>query len=218
MNARPTYLIGDLHGALTFFSKSPFDLNESFDMYILGDIGFGFSQCLDDVLFERCEHYVNSLGCSFYFIRGNHDDPSYWKEKNLNQKGITFLKDNTIVTINNKKYLAVGGGVSIDYLYRAVNKDYWENEDMVILDEYPKDIHGILSHTGPVPPTINKLIFKDDKFLNDKINREYDSINKLMELIKPSEWYYAHYHTHSVFNINNCKCHVLDIEEVIEIN
>lgn len=214
-NDKPTYLMGDVHANLE--NLSILHKIEPGILFILGDVGFGFSKNSDKRLIDFFIDLVNK-GWEINLIRGNHDNPSYWHNDKYGIKGINFLKDYTIVNINDKKYLVVGGGVSIDVAFRTPNINWWEDEEITIGNRnvYKENIYGILSHTGFNPPTILPMIF--DREVEERLEREKMILNFIKREVKPKRWYYGHYHVSSVYDQEGCRCRVLDEGELLLIN
>lgn len=120
---------GDLHGnfeAIRFQIKNQKIKNSL--MVFCGDIGFGFEspkhyRPILKKIDNLCEKYNNYI----VFIRGNHDDPSYFDNKVVNYDRVKAVSDYTILTINKigeddneiiHNILCIGGGISIDRLNR----------------------------------------------------------------------------------------------------
>ena len=207
--------MGDVHANLE--NLSILHKIEPGILFILGDVGFGFSKNSDKRLIDFFIDLVNK-GWEINLIRGNHDNPSYWHNDKYGIKGINFLKDYTIVNINDKKYLVVGGGVSIDVAFRTPNINWWEDEEITIGNRnvYKENIYGILSHTGFNPPTILPMNF--DGEVEERLEREKMILNFIKREVKPKRWYYGHYHVSSVYDQEGCRCRVLDEGEVLLIN
>lgn len=214
-NDKPTYLMGDVHANLE--NLSILHKIEPGSLFILGDVGFGFSKNSDKKLIDFFIDLVNK-GWEINLIRGNHDNPSYWYNDKYGIKGINFLKDYTIVDINDKKYLVIGGGVSIDVAFRTPNINWWEDEEITIGNRnvYKENIYGILSHTGFTPPTIRPMNF--DREVEERLEREMMILNFIKREVKPKKWYYGHYHVSSVYDQEGCRCRVLDEGELLLIN
>lgn len=124
------YCVGDIHGDFNLIIWS-IKNNEIKDALLIfcGDIGFGF---------EKYEYYTQTLTriervCSdnnvyCVFFRGNHDDPSYFNGKKIKTDHIIAVPDYTVLNVetpnDNKVFLLVGGGLSIDRRFRIENQYY----------------------------------------------------------------------------------------------
>lgn len=194
-------------------------------IFVCGDCGIGFNKqqyYIDK--FKSINEVLEKNKVHILFIRGNHDDPSYFVEDKLNFSNIQCIDDYTVVNVNNENILCVGGGISIDRIWRkqqenVINKYkkdnkkhlYWENEapylNNEIFEELNKSniiINHVITHDAPTfaePKEKETSIewFKIDNKLNDDISLSrgvMDSIfNKLCEnKHKLLTWTYGHYH------------------------
>lgn len=183
-NVETSFFIGDIHGEFKGLKSciKKYDLKNCL-LFCCGDIGFGF---------EKLQHYkdlipkLNKLCKSnnvyVIFIRGNHDDPSYFDNTTINYSNIKAVSDYTIVQvfdINDKeKYnplhsvLCIGGATSIDRTYRigVMNKnikDYIRYHQCT-LDEAKKNIKKLYWENEH--PILNKPLLDDIKNANIKID------------------------------------------------
>lgn len=221
-------LAGDIHGevpTLQWIVKTRHISNCS--IILLGDTGLGFGNVKQDYFLSNKIWEKNDI--HLYLIRGNHDDPSFWLDKekreefNRTNPHITLLEDQ-IVKINGADYLVLGGGTSIDKGYRTVNKTWWPDEHMNYSTEYlssATNVTGVLSHVGPVPLSAQPLgnhWFENASTLKQDLALEKQFINDVVEIIKPSKWFYGHYHVAEPFNVGEgTACRVLDIFELLEL-
>lgn len=125
---KPTYVLGDLHGEINTLKRAITDNNLSnCNIIVAGDIGLGFSTrsyhineygVLNKFLFNQDIH--------LYMLRGNHDDPSYFNRKPIEDEfflsNVKVVPDYTLLSINEHNILLVGGATSIDRMYR-INSD-----------------------------------------------------------------------------------------------
>lgn len=108
--------VGDIHGDLSGI-QGLMKRTEFMDTaYIFcGDCGFGFNkptyytQVLNKVR-KTAEQFNNEC----YFLRGNHDDPSYYDGKTINKDGFYAIPDYTVICTPSHNILCIGGAVSID--------------------------------------------------------------------------------------------------------
>ena len=213
---------GDIHRDFTNLINKlkDFDITDS-HIIVCGDCGFGFT-----TKHKECK-FINYLNEPFkarnnilYLVRGNHDNPYYFNHPiSFNHTHIRFVSDYTILNIEDKNILCIGGGTSIDRQMRkgfttksfneslTAQNDYWFNE--IIQEPNPyfdfdANINIICSHEAPsiASPHIknNLTIFAEkDPTLLDTVDRGRklltDVYYKLMEnnnLV--FHWYYGHYH------------------------
>ena len=114
---------------------------------------------------------------------------------------VAYLKRGKVYTIDGIKFLVLGGALSIDQIYRVVNKSWWSNEywdeqektDLFKLLETENSFDCVISHTGPHHIN-NKLfghqLFNEDKFL-DEVALLNDEIHKKIQF---KEWFCGHWH------------------------
>ena len=176
-----TYCVGDIHGDFNSISGNikRYELSDC-NMIFCGDIGFGFERPAHyKPILNKLEKLCSERNVHCFFIRGNHDDPSYFDGIRINYPHIIAVKDYTVLNIGNVyNVLCVGGAISIDRTYRLAminnevnnylkhhktisNKDYdyvhrgyWSNEmpvyDESILSELSNiNIDFVCTHTCP---------------------------------------------------------------------
>ena len=120
---------------------------------------------------------------------------------------VAYLKRGKVYNIENRKFLALGGALSIDREYRHPNTSWWKKEywtetemaELFLLLENEKNFDYVLSHTGPsfVNATVfaslrhsHRLKFYDEvAALNEKIDR----------IIKCGLWFCGHWHRDEYF-------------------
>lgn len=211
-------LVGDIHGEYLSGKYGPFP--KLADNYVfLGDIGFGFHGLVG--FCHRLDRRIPS-GVNVYFLRGNHDNPAFWRgyrKKRISELFPRFhmVHDYDVLLIDGKKYLCIGGGISIDRFYRIEGESYWSDEAIL---PCPKknilgEIDGIFSHTGFVPPVLTHKHFFQDKFpdVDKDCQDEQRILYEILELYKPKKWFCGHYHVSCDFFVKECECHILDCEE-----
>ena len=112
-------LVGDIHGEYSRLRYNINRLNHE-DAYIIqvGDFGMGFYKLnyYKNEVFPKLNETLVNRNCHLYVIRGNHDDPEYFKQTNnpFDFSNITLLEDYSELTLLSKSILLIGGAVSID--------------------------------------------------------------------------------------------------------
>lgn len=212
--------VGDVHGKLYAVSQQVKNFPDSVkNIVFLGDIGFGFFEdgILENEFLVNIPEHIN-----IWLLRGNHDNPSRWDVEyipNLYPR-LNFIKDCDVLNINGKRFLAVGGGISIDRDYRIEGKSYWPDEYVKLpyKGQLEDNIHGIISHSGIKPPVLESkshpLITYGSDELKADLKREENIFDIILNKAKPKEWFYGHYHVHSFFEHKDCKFYNLDINEI----
>lgn len=183
---------------------------------VAGDCGFGFNkkQYYIDT-FKNFDKILESCDTHLLFLRGNHDDPSYFKENILNFNNIICIDDYSIVITKNYTTLCIGGGLSIDRTWRIKEEErmnshrgkedkkklYWENEmpeyNFFELNKIKNEgiiIDSIITHVAPKfaqPKIINYIgdWMEIDKKLKYDINKESDVMDNIFNYF--NENYYG---------------------------
>ena len=235
---RKKFLLGDLHGYWSIILNQLNHVNEKEICIIqVGDFGIGF----DDIdkefakltrLNERLVEYESDL----FIIRGNHDDPKWFKESEftvLKEKltNIFFVPDYTVLNIDFENILFIGGAVSIDRVPRRMDgpgRSWWSDEvvkfDFDKVKEF-RDIDRVICHIAPdfcQPLKLNQLVYnfamQDDLLLND-LTVERQNMTKLITQImnnnKIKGYYYGHFHNTYRFFHNNCEFVCLNVNQFI---
>lgn len=139
---------------------------------VVGDCGIGFNKTQYYIdLFKKMNETLEKNDSFLYFLRGNHDDPSYFNEDKLGFSNIKCISDYTVILFKKHNVLCVGGGVSIDRVWRKqqeirLNKYksedskkrlYWDDEMPIYDEEKLKEmiesnieISHVVSHTSPL--------------------------------------------------------------------
>lgn len=224
------YIFGDIHGNFSQFKneinyrlKPPKKLlfgkkiektNDKVEptlFFVAGDCGFGFNKPtyytqtlkeLDETLIQTNSYVV--------FIRGNHDNPVYFNEDIVKFNNIKLVKDYTVVMTKDNNFLCVGGGISVDRLWRRnqevlINRYnlgnkkelYWANEAVVYdadkLNEILANnikINTVITHTAPsfaYPYNNTKEIeiwLESDNKLEEDLKTERENLDKLFTWLK----------------------------------
>lgn len=209
ISPKSVWVIGDIHGqfGLLKFKIKDNQLKDSI-IIIAGDCGFGFEkpQYYTDV-YNSMKKYLIENNVTVLFVRGNHDDPSYFNEKIIDFPYWKTLKDYSVVTLTDgvgeHNILCIGGAISIDRIdrkrinfqneskYGNNKKVYWSNEPPVykpeIIDKMAEDgilINSVVTHTSPkFAPLLNKnhiqgyLLIDED--LDHSLNYERETLSNI---------------------------------------
>lgn len=158
---------------------------------VLGDFGLPWnSDCtIDDAGIHPADHtdryllkWYNKKPFKILAVMGNHDnydiieklpEIEMYDAKVLKvSDNVFYLKRGEIYTIENKRFLVLGGALSDDKKYRISHKSWWEQEELSAAEK--NDIFSkiqsqkttfdyVLSHTG----TSNGIACIDSYFLNE---------------------------------------------------
>lgn len=157
-----TAILGDIHRNIRALNMVINTSKEEGANAIIqvGDFGF-YGKELEGSLGKRISAKLDREGVDLYFIGGNHEDWDYLSQlsKDRNQHQIAdrifFMPTGSTKTINGRKYLFIGGAVSIDREYRLkYNLPYSPLEKITPEDvEYIKslddDCDVVISHDAP---------------------------------------------------------------------
>lgn len=220
-------LVGDIHGE---YGKLRYDINRLHqDAHIIhvGDFGMGFHKPnyyrmeLTDI--SRSLTKTNS---HLYVIRGNHDDPEYFKQTNnpFDLSNITLLEDYAELNLLDKSILLVGGAVSVDRYRREKDKTWWVDETfkLKLEDQFPykdRQYDLVVTHTRPgvcgAFKGFDDIAFyceKDPELKKDLIE-ESQQVDYLYEKTKPKDWIYGHFHKTLITEHENTAFRCLNIHE-----
>ena len=240
-DTKQVVVCGDIHGAfetLVYKACVQYKMTDTV-IIVAGDCGFGF---------ERPNHYVNLYNALagrlrkannwIVFIRGNHDDPSYFQEEKISYERFRCVPDYSVVQACGMNALCVGGGVSIDRLARlredarCIRKEtasYWEDEMPVFDEEKLKElsecilVDTVISHTAPsFCPLLDKNGLAAwaayDYALLDDCDKERETMDLIYNSLKENrhpvnKWYYGHFHQTWFWKYENVDFKMLDIME-----
>jgi hypothetical protein len=218
-------LSGDFHdnarGEMGYLTKSYLIKKFKRNLYkkinyhiILGDGGFLWpgQQVREVAIFETLSERPFPILC----VLGNHepvlgrtdlpvvDIGIGEKVTVVNEKNpfLAYLQRGKVYNIDNRKFLVLGGALSIDKAYRRPNISWWENEywskeeedGLFALLEKENSFDYVLSHTGP--QRINAKLFAQFggtyplKF-HDKVAELNERIDKK---INCKQWFCGHWH------------------------
>lgn len=125
---QPVYCIGDLHGAWNLLKQFIEEKDiENCIIIICGDIGIGFEH--NEVTSKKLEvlnKFLKLRDITLIGFRGNHDNPFLFNRKiedvDKNElfwySNLKLVPDYTVIQVNGKNLLLIGGATSIDRLMR----------------------------------------------------------------------------------------------------
>lgn len=207
MNRR-LFFVGDIHGEfreMIWKATQQYKIRDA-DLIILGDFGVGFDNKLK-YDYARTKNRLEKFNLEIYTIRGNHDDPKFFKDddndfskelKELYPK-IHFLADHRIYKIGNKEIYTIGGGGSTDISLRTPDKNWWEDEYIqeIPIKDLPSKVDIIISHEAPLTfePVITRLSeTPEDQYQKILNGRKF--LETVLKEVRCDYWYYGHYHQH----------------------
>ena len=176
-------IIGDIHGRLPMIIKQ---MSEHSDTLFIstGDCHLGEQTFDSDIeMFEKIEYSLSINNNVLVLIRGNHDNPKYFKKASTfrtllgeTAPHVLLVPDYSIIKTSQFNILCIGGARSIDRVFKIKDKDWWQNENIQRPDdnffEETNDIDIIISHSAPL--FAQPLEFSDElKFYNSFIVNAY---------------------------------------------
>ncbi len=162
--------LGDIHGKFDIipYKLKLYDITDAHIIQV-GDFGVGFLSfetelekltSLNDLLIEK--------NVFLYVIRGNHDFPLYFKKDPFKLSNIKLIPDYSILNLEGKRILCVGGAISTDREERIkkyksdswlespygtnVGDAWWVSEGFdfnIDIIKDIKDIDIVVTHTIP---------------------------------------------------------------------
>lgn len=241
------YFLGDTHSMRGVFNIIDRFKIENSNIIHVGDFGLGFVALTSDLKnLEVVDEMLIETNNHLYVVRGNHDNPIFWdKSKGLNlpkYHNLHLVDDYSVLEIEEKKILCVGGGISIDRQLRKDDRPYpswWEDEEFrwspakfnrVVHNHDKIDI--VVTHSAPsacYPRGVDAPIVNDwhnielqhGNNLKGELQMERKKIDMLKDAIlkayKPTNWFYGHFHTSKTELIDSVKYQALNINEICEI-
>lgn len=232
---------GDIHGNFDFIVKNICKNYVNSNINFIGDIGLGFQPLENDIKrLQLLNEVLNAKNNKAYLIRGNHDDPRFFNQNvyKQNYSNIKLLEDYSILNINGKNILYIGGGFSLDFKTRISyhqlrenNPNNWWKDEMPVFDEnkicqieskidiicthvppdflFPEDKLKLYGYKNPSPDQISGC--KKEREVMTSIYNTLLEVNK-----KPAYWYYGHFHHSYYEEYNDIKFSALNIEEIVE--
>ena len=163
-----TFFLGDIHGNFNIIHQyiNMYDINDAYIIQV-GDFGVGF-KTLDKErkMFEMFHTNLVKRNVTVWAIRGNHDYKPYFDNDPFGFTNIKLLPDYTVLNLENKNILCIGGALSVDRMWRYTKKqkcgiyedtkigvESWWPDEVFILDrdklgEY-RGIDIVVTHTAP---------------------------------------------------------------------
>lgn len=218
--------IGDSHGNINYIKDVIWKHKIYGQSFIhVGDFGVGYPNNKETWL-KDLDTFLTKYNCSMYVVRGNHDDPEYFKGKHV-YSNLKLVEDYTVLQIEGKSILCVGGGISINRKQCTYGIDVFHNEEFVFNEDKVKDLRGIdcvVTHVapdfcypnGPMPRIVMEFAAFDSNLLSDLLV-EREDVTKLYNALKVNnnitDWFYGHYHKSHNEIIDGTIFTLLDINE-----
>lgn len=237
---RSLYICGDIHSEI---SRLVHDATHKpkiscADILVVGDFGAGFGRPNSmDARYREIRSALEANDICLYTIRGNHDDPAFFDGFHDYER-LHFLPDHKMIELCGKQIYPIGGAVStdidlIDPLTRksrrmqndslvrfgSSKRVWWEGEAPTQITEgLPETTDIIVSHEAPLsftPTPIREPHVRDTTWQQILSSRRY--LDDVLNAVKPSLWFYGHYHRHFEGEIAGTRYRGLDIGEIVRV-
>lgn len=99
LNVETVYCIGDVHGALRGVAGhiKRYDLHDC-ALIFCGDIDFGFEKDeYYEQVYRKLRPLLSKQNIYLFFLRGNHDNPSFFDDKRIAHKRFTAVSDYSVI-------------------------------------------------------------------------------------------------------------------------
>lgn len=217
-------VVGDIHGD---FPELVWNVTERLGItdttvILAGDCGIGFDNSLESTYDRKLKGRLSESRITLLCVRGNHDDPKYFKEGELiDLPHLKTIPDYTHLTWGDRKICVIGGGVSVDREWRLSQKKtcWWPDERIERTSELllgHEDI--VVSHMAPLcigPVSIRGEGVSHEVWSANVTDREY--LTTVLKETRPNLWIFGHYHKSTSGDFEDCLWRGLDIQEIYEI-
>jgi hypothetical protein len=220
---KPILFLGDHHGAWSQLIDI-IETKKISDCYLIsvGDSGIGFTSWENQVrINEQLNQEFKNNNIVFMSIRGNHDDPDYFKGSDrVSLSNFELIEDYTVAEYGGKKIQFIGGATSIDRTGRKEGTSYWNREVVNFERDKCEEVDILITHTAPswcFPQQFNEMVYgwaREDAYLLEDLTDERAIMDEICKLCKPKLHLYGHFHSAWTEEINGCKHKLLDINEI----
>ncbi len=236
---RQLWICGDIHGELSGLVRNSVNRGISCaDILVVGDFGAGFGRPKSmDVAYSRVCASLEKNDICIYTIRGNHDNTAFFDGLH-DFEWLHFLPDHRIVELCGKRIYPIGGAVSadIDFVDPLIRKSrrmindtlirmgsskriWWPDEAPVpIVESFPTAVDVVASHEAPLsfaPPLVRADYVRDESWMKIVESRKY--LDYVLQIVKPTLWFYGHYHCCYEGNYQKTHYRCLDIAEMVQV-
>lgn len=197
-------IVGDLHGE---FGELNHLINHKRPQIVLQVGDFGFYPKEPD--YDPAKK-VKAQGTKIHWCDGNHEDHEALELIQATGQlevapGCFYQPRGSILTLpNGRRVLFFGGAESMDKAHRIRGEDWFPQEvptysDFAkVLDE-PVDI--VISHTAPACFSLKKeppFGYAKKPWLAKFDEPTPKMLDSILEIVKPKQWFFGHYHVHQV--------------------
>lgn len=207
------YITGDTHGTTYLKKVLPInmkDITKEDVIFITGDFGLVFRNSRLE-LEEKYLRVLDDIGCTFCFIDGDRDNilrlKSYpeeiWNGGKVRKikNNILFMQRGEVYTIDNMKFLCIGGAKCYNTANLIRQKTWWKESEISIddvnnalfnLKKNDMEVDYVISHTCPLSLFSEVVLDEISEMKTD------DDSCKLLEILKAGfkfkHWFFGHFH------------------------
>ena len=211
-------MTGDVHGDMDDLAQRVAkicDTSKDDLIILLGDVGLFYSVFFDKPQNDAARRkFAAELPITILCVQGNHEQPFAEMDAEKIEllggvgwetNGIYFAENGTVLTINDKRCLVVGGAYSVDKPWRLSRGNaWWDNEELTDeeLTAIESKVKGqkfdwVLTHTCP----FNFLpieVFLPQVDQSQVESRTEQALQRIYESIEFDRWLCGHFHTDKV--------------------
>lgn len=209
------YITGDIHGNTSRVEEcgKNYGLTEKDTLIIAGDFGCIFGQPYND---EKRLDSLAALPFMILFLDGNHEcfpqiysyPEEQWNGGRIHRirKNILHLMRGQVFTLNGITVFTMGGGYSIDMMYRIPGRSWWP-EELPSEAEYTEAWKNLKKHDNSVDvivshaaPDETMRMFEQTGVISSRFPQEM-KLNRFLEnvlhTVRYKHYYFGHMHLDS---------------------
>lgn len=210
-DVRTIAVCGDWHMNTFYACNKINEVAHKADVFFhLGDFGYTFDEKFVSAVHEALENNDKIL----MFIDGNHDDFDFLESIPLSDDGVRRVTER-IWHIprgfrwewSGKRFLALGGAISIDRHYRVSDLEYWAQEAITLAD-VSKCLEGgevdiMFTHDAPnLDPMLGYLADWIPPDIEEDCDYNRELLASVVEAVNPRYLWHGHYHLRYVDDVN----------------
>lgn len=232
--------VGDVHGEWVALQQKLQRLGVRDEIIVqVGDFGVGFGgatgRARERAALDTLDRFLARTGNTLLTIRGNHDDPAYFRQCVWGYERIRPVPDYTVETLDGRAILFVGGAISIDRRQRRAGRDYWPDEGFHLNEGALEradlnNLWGVVTHSAPAAappatpalssPLVRTYAWGEPRLLDD-LEAERRDLTRLYEAVvrrsRPAHWIYGHFHGRATAAVDGTRFVMLDVLELQSI-
>ena len=212
--------VGDIHGKVEYISKINSEaIKRNIDTVIqVGDFGarWGGGQCAIFKYFDKLK-YKNKKSPRWITCGGNHENWRRWyklSEKQDNPDLVElapscfWARRGSVIDIDNKKHLFLGGAESTDIEWRIKDRTCWKEEtpsesEFLLFQKRLKEERPDIVVTHDAPRRVS--LFRKHRKIAVTPNRLEEILSSSEH--SPSDWYFGHHHVLKSWSIDGVNFH-----------